>query len=122
MLTDQASDETVFRRLRERFSNARQAVVLIGENTKNLRKFVPWEIVIALELNLPVVGVNLNGLRRRDDDRCPASLRSAYAVYVPYRAAIIQHALDQFPTEHAGRGAATGPRYYPDSVYTSLGL
>lgn len=121
-LTDQASDETVFRRLRERFSNARQAVVLIGENTKNLRKFVPWEIGIALELNLSVVGVNLNGLRLRDDDRCPASLRNAYAVYVPYRAAIIQHALDQFPTEHAGRGTATGPRHYPDSVYTSLGL
>jgi hypothetical protein len=121
-LTDQASDETVFRRLRERFSNAKQAIVLIGENTKNLRKFVPWEIQIALDLDLPVVGVNLNGERQMDADRCPATLRGAYAVHVPFRAAIIQCALDYFPDDHASRGTKTGPCYYPESVYKSLGL
>jgi hypothetical protein len=42
-LTDRAYDDTIKARLRERFSNAKQAIVLVGENTKNLRKWVPWQ-------------------------------------------------------------------------------
>ena len=41
-LTDRASDETVRQRLRARFSNAKQVIVLIGEQTKYLYKFVRW--------------------------------------------------------------------------------
>ncbi len=121
-LTDRASDDTIYRRLRERLTNAKQAIVLIGENTKKLRKFVPWEINIAIGLDLPIVGVNLNGLRQMDEDLCPASLRDAYAVYVSYNAKIIQYALDNFPNQHARRGSATGWHYYSDDIYTGLGL
>jgi len=63
-LTDRASEETVRSRLRERFSNSRQAIVLVGEHTKNLYRFLRWEIVIALGLDLPIVAVNLNGKRQ----------------------------------------------------------
>ena len=42
-------------------------------------------------------------------------------VPVPFRAAIIQHALDYFPGEHANR-AETGPRYYVAKVYADPGL
>lgn len=120
-LTDRASDETVFRRLRERFANAKQVVVLVGESTKNLRKFVRWEIELALELGLPVIAVYLNGARGIDLDRCPPILKDEYVVHVPFKAAIVQYALDYFPDDHANR-TEIGPRYYTANVYTDLGL
>src|ERR1700759_2968790 len=62
-ITDRASDDTIRRRLRERFSSGKQAIVLIGEQTKHKRRFVRWEMEVALDLGLPIVAVNLNGVR-----------------------------------------------------------
>lgn len=122
-LADRASEETVKRALRERFSNAKQVIAMIGENTKNLYRFVRWELDVALGLDLPIVAVNLNGLRYRDDDLCPRIIYDTYTVHVPFKAKIIQHALDSFPDEcHRRESAATGPRHYPDDVYQRLGL
>ena len=122
-LTDRASEETIKARLRERLSNAKQAVVLVGEQTKNLRKWVPWEIEISQKLDLPIVVANLNGTRQMDASRCPASLQGWLAVHVAYKAAIIQHALDTFPGEyHRLQASASGWRYFTDDVYKRLGL
>ena len=110
-LTDRAEDETYIKgKLRERFRAARQAVVLVGDGTKYLYKFVRWELQVALELNLAIIAVNLNGLRKMDPDRCPAILRDEYVLHVPFRAAVIRYALDQFPAEHANNGAERLPR------------
>src|SRR2546426_10154726 len=73
-LTDRATEETVRARLRERFSNSKQAIVLIGENTKYLYKFVRWEIETAIELRLAIIAVNLSGKRPHDPDRRPPIL------------------------------------------------
>lgn len=121
-LTDRASVETVKKTLRARFANARQVIVLVGEHTKNLYKFVRWEIEIAQSLDLPIIAVNLNGLRHIDADRCPAILRDWPAAHVDFKAAIIQHALDNFPDEYRRLPASAGPRYYPATVYRTLGL
>jgi hypothetical protein len=124
-LTDFASDETIKTRLRNRFSNAKQTVVLVGEQTKNLRKWVPWEIEISQKLNLPIVVVNLNDKRQIDSELCPVALRNWPAVHVAYKAKIIQHALDGFPTDYARIQASASANdwyYYPDDVYRALGL
>jgi hypothetical protein len=122
-LTDRASDETVRQRLRERFSNAKQVIVLIGEQTKHLYKFVRWEIEVAQKLDLPIVAVNLNKSRRYDPERCPPILKDQYVVHVAFRARIIKYALDSFPDEYAKRDpSAGGNRYYKDAIYTQLGL
>ncbi len=121
-ITDRANEETVKRKLRERFANAKQVVVLVGEKTKNLYRFVRWEIDIALELGLPIIVVNLNGSRSMDDDRCPPILKKKDAIHVAFKMKIIQYAMDHFaanPTLHAGQG---NNWHYPDSIYTSLGL
>jgi len=124
-LTNSASDETIKARLRERFSNAKQAVVLVGPGTKNLRKWVPWEIEISQKLDLPIVVVNLDGKRQMNPELCPVSLRQWPAVHVEFKAKIIQHALDGFPGEY-GRIQASASKsdwyYYGDEVYRSLGL
>lgn len=122
-LTDRASEQTVRDRLRQRLSNSKQAIVLIGESTRYLYKFVRWEIEIALDLDFPIVGVNLNGSRKYDAELCPPILRDQYVVHVPFKAKIIQYALDNFPAEYAKRDTnAGGNRQYNDSVYTRLGL
>lgn len=122
-LTIRASDDTVRARLHERFSNSKQVVVLVGESTKNLYKFVRWEIEIAKGLDVPIVVVNLNGRRSIDTDRCPAVLRDYHAVHVAFKAAIIQYALDHFPASYQSRNRSeSGPRYYRDAIYSQLGL
>jgi hypothetical protein len=122
-LTDRASEETVKARLRTRFSSAKQVVVLIGAHTRYLYRFVRWELDVALDLDLPVIAVNLNGRRVVDDDRCPPIIRYEYVVHVPFRRVIIKYALDNFPREYFSRISGTsGPRFYPDGVYQALGL
>jgi hypothetical protein len=66
---------------------------------------------------------NLNETRGHDDARCPPLLDTAYAVHVPFKLAILQHAIDQFPAFFDSRSrGATGPLAYPASLYTTLGL
>jgi hypothetical protein len=104
-------------------SNSKQAIVLIGEGTRHLFKFVRWEIETALDLDFPIIGVNLNGSRKYDAELCPPILRDQYAVHVPFKAKIIQYALDHFPDEYAKHDPnAEGNRHYNDSIYTRLGL
>ncbi len=121
---DSSLTATIRRRLRERLLNSKVLVVLIGQNTRYLYRFVRWEMEQALHLGLPIVGVNLNGQRRQDGLTCPPVIRDELVIYVSFKAAIVQHALECWPTRHKtlkGNGA-TGPYYYQDSVYAQLGL
>jgi hypothetical protein len=122
-LTDRASEPTVKRALRQRFSNAKNVVVLIGQKTRNLYRYVRWELDVALQLDLPIIAVNLNGKRAIDYELCPPVIRDEYVVHIPYKLAIIKYALEQFPAQHAQRGlGARGPLYYPDKVYENLDM
>lgn len=123
VITDRASEDTVKRRLRERFSSAKQVVVLIGEHTKNLYRFVRWEMEVALKLDIPVIAVNLNENRTYDSDLCPGILRDKYTVHISFNAKIIKYALDNFPDEYARRNPSEGGnRYYNADIYRKLGL
>jgi len=123
-MTGRAQDEAYVKsELRKRMEASKQVIVLVGESTKNLRKFVGWEIDLAVSLGLPIIVVNLNDKRQMDPDRCPVPLRTGYLVHVAYKRAIIKHALENFPSEFAQRDrTATGDRYYDDDVYRKLGL
>ncbi|ENO1824879.1 TIR domain-containing protein [Vibrio parahaemolyticus] len=95
-----SNEETIKRRLRERMSNAKQAIVLVGESTRYLNKFVRWEIEVALSLDLPIIAVNLDKSNRANE-KTPAILRDrAYFVTVPFETKKIKYALDFFPKEY----------------------
>jgi hypothetical protein len=97
--------------------------VLVGESTKNLYRFVRWEIELAINKNLPIVVVNLNNKHRMDPDRCPPILREHCAIHVAFKMKIIKYALDGFPDWYIREGNDNpGWRYYEDSVYQNLGL
>lgn len=117
------SEDYIKKALRERFKSAKQVIVLIGESTKGLYRFVKWELEVSLSLDLPIIAVNLNDKRIMDSDRCPPIIRNTYTVHVPYKMAIIQHALDQFPNEFSRRAVGSaGPREYNSDVYKNLGI
>lgn len=99
-------------------------VVLIGERTRYLTKFVRWEMEQALLLSMPIIAVNLNGLRWRDDDRCPPIIREELAMHISYNPAIMQLALEEWPGEDQilRRRGRSGPFYYFPEVYNQLGL
>ena len=121
---DTSTEESIKSQLRERMSNAKQVIVLVGEKTKYLRKFVPWEIELARKKDLPIIVVNLNKKRVNDPDLCPASIgKEVYTMHVSFNAKIIQYALDNFPAAYAKyKNEKIGNYYYKESVYEELGL
>lgn len=120
---DTSQEESIKKQLRERFANSKLLVVLIGEKTKYLTKFVKWEMEVALKLGLPIVGVNLNKARSRDE-LCPPTIKNELAIFVPFGVKIIKYAMDNWPASHAKHvsNGVTGSRHYLQSVYDDLGL
>ncbi len=118
---DSSQEESIKRQLRERFANSKLLIVLIGQNTRYLTKFVKWELEVALRIGLPIIGVNLNG-SRKIDDRCPPTIRNE--LVVPFQHKIIEYAMDNWPADFQNlrKTETTGARYYPEDVYTRLGL
>ena len=112
------SEESIKAGLQARFRNTKVFVLLIGDHTRYLHKFVRWEIEQAVKRDLPIIGVNLNGHRRQDTDRCPPILRDELAIYVSFNTKIMEYALDYWPDSHAAkrREKTTGPFHYKSSV------
>jgi hypothetical protein len=120
-LSDNSSEDTVKRKLRERFSNTKQAIVLIGKNTKNLYRYVRWELETCLNLDIPIIAVNLNDKRKIDDKLCPAIIKDKAVIHVAFRMKIIQYAMDNF-CEDYDQYKNKKDMFYYDSEYTRLGL
>ena len=121
---DTSQQRTIKRKLHERLKNAKLVISLIGAHTRFLYTFVRWELEQAVNLRIPIVGVNLNGLRYRDDDRCPPVIRNELVLYVPFKANIIQHAIVNWPSQYESlqKEGKSGPYFYNNSVYENLGI
>jgi hypothetical protein len=98
---DLSSEESIKAQLAERLRNTKIFVLLVGQSTRYLYKFVLWEIEQALKRSLPIIVVNLNGKRSMDGERCPSILRNALAVHISFNAAIMQHTLESWPASDA---------------------
>lgn len=88
-------EDTIKRNLRERLKNTKIMIVLIGEKTKNHYKFVRWEMEVAINMGIPIIGVNLNGKTGIDNDRCPAIIRNVAREFVPFELNAIKNAMDR---------------------------
>ncbi len=91
-----SSEDTIKRNLRERMKNSKLLVVLVGEKTKNLHRYVRWEMDIALQMNIPIIAVNINKKNRIDNDRCPAILKNKTVVHIPFTKEAIVHAMENW--------------------------
>jgi hypothetical protein len=126
VMTSRAQDEAYVKsQLKLRMQQSKSVIVLVGEKTKNLFKFVRWELELATTLGLPIIVVNLNNQRQLDAALCPAIIRDQCAVHVPFKLAAIRHALEHWPREFRGLSVsakAQGARRYSDAQYTAWGL
>lgn len=115
-MTGRAQNEAYVKsNLRERMKHSAALIVIVGEKTKNLFKFLRWEIELAIELDLPIIVVNINGKTQLDPDLCPPLLRDACAVHVPFNRSAIKHAIENWPSEYRGLSATAkvaGARFY----------
>lgn len=116
------SEESIKAALSERFRNSKVFVLLVGEHTKYLYKYVRWEIEQAIKRELPIIVVNLNGKQSCDYELCPAIARDTLAIHISYGANIMQYALEHWPDsfEKHNQKGETGPYWYKDSVYSKL--
>lgn len=121
---DTSTVESIKAQLRGRMANSKQMILLVGEKTRYLRKFVPWEIELARKKDIPIVVANLNGNRGYDANHCPAAIGDeVYTMHVSFNARIIQYALDDFAeTYQQVKRTKVGNYQYTDSVYKRLGL
>lgn len=112
-LTENASEEQIKRKLRERLKNAKQAIVLVGDNTKYLYKFVRWEMEVAISLDLPIVAVNLDKSNGATEKTPPILKDTAFFVSVPYEVKKIKYSLENFPNYYH-KNKTNGPKslYY----------
>lgn len=119
-----SNEETIKRKLAERLSNTKLFILLVGNNTKFLYKFVRWEIEQAIKREIPIIVVNLNGKRSMDDDLCPSIVKEELAVHVSYNQKIIEYAMNNWidSDKQYRKDNKTGGYIYKDTVYTSLGL
>lgn len=67
-------------------------ILLIGENTYRLTKFVKWEIETAKKLNIPIILVVLN-----ENNIIPNWFLNYPAVKVPFNQSRIQFAINNWP-------------------------
>lgn len=130
---DTSKPETIKARLRERLSNAKQIILLVGDKTRQKaaksNSFIHYEVEVISKLNLPIVFANLNQSRESESYRIPSTLESPlYTISTSFQPKIIQYALDEFPAAFEKNEKATwdskktGPYYYKASVYKNLGL
>jgi hypothetical protein len=121
---DTSTEESIKRQLKERLNNTKVFIVLIGEKTRYLQKFVRWEMEQALSMDLPIIAVNLNGFRGQDSERCPPVIRDKLAIHISFNAAIMQYALENWPDSHYRytREGKTEPFHYTQETYSRLGL
>jgi len=119
-----SSEETIKASLQERLRSTKVFILLVGEKTKYLHKFVRWEIEQAIKRDLPIIVVNLNGARYKDEDLCPAILDDELAVHVSFNQKIIDKALNEWESIHSAykKEGKTGPYRYNEETYKALGL
>ena len=117
------SEESIKAGLAERFRNTKIFVLLVGDHTRYLYKFVRWEIEQALKREIPCIIVNLNGLRYKDDERCPPIIRDKLAIHISFNSKILQYALENWPTFYENnKNNNTSSYHYTDETYKRLGL
>lgn len=100
---------------RSRLQMAGTFIQLIGADTRYKNKYVRWEAEVALEKECRVIGVNIDGWRRINEETCPPILRDKGAMFVPFSPRILAYAL-----EHAKRQGSKNWEF-TDKTYTELG-
>ena len=121
---DTSLESTIKKSLTHRLKASNVLIVLIGNSTRYLYKFVRWEIELAINLGIPIIAVNLNGKKQMDNDLCPPILKKELVMHIPFKVKIVNLALNKWPNQHRSLKIENkkGPYYYNDTIYNQLGI
>ena len=89
-------------------------ILLIGSDTYTKTVFVKGEVEVAVEKGCRLIGVNLNGVRFKDN-LCPDFFAEVGALFVPFSSRIVAEALTW------QREGDSAWYYFFDDVYSRLG-
>jgi hypothetical protein len=119
-----SSEETIKRRLSERLNDTKLMILLVGTQTKYHNKFVRWEVESALNLETPIVVVNLNKSKEVDNELCPAIIRDKLALHIPFKQKPITWAIDNWIDEHNRykKNNDSAPKIILASLYTQWSI
>lgn len=123
-LLDKVDDDILKSQVLERVSQADIVLVLMGQTTKTMRKYIRWQVEGAINLGKPIVVLNENNIRAVDFDKCPALIKKALTLHISFNEVILECALKNWPQMHEGFKAKEkkGMFKFPTEVYTHLGL
>ena len=121
---DSSQEASIKKQLSERLSSAKLMVVLIGESTKYLTKFVKWEMEQAIRLAIPIIAVNLNNHNGVDDLRCPPTIRNQLCLHIPFKQKALEWAIDNWISIHIDLKAQNKiePRILSKDLSGKIGL
>lgn len=121
---DSSLEITIKRKLLERLRQSNLFVVLVGEQTRYLYRFVRWEIQEAIKRDIPIVVINLNGSRNLDEYRCPPILKDRLALHISFNQKIVEKALEEWGDEHRQHREKyqSGAYHYSSKIYSYFGL
>lgn len=98
---DKLPDEEVKALIKEKINLTEVFVLLVTKNTKRYRKFIRWQVEAALELQKPIIIVNVNKIRSVDYDRIPIVFRRKnLSLHITFQAPIFEFALERWPESH----------------------
>ena len=121
---DSSIEATIKQRLSERMNNAKVLIVLVGESTKYLTKFVRWEMELAIKKELPIIAVNLNQHNGVDATRCPPTISNKLSLHVPFKLRAVEWAIDNWIGNHASLKSqrVNEPRVLSAELSRQLGI
>lgn len=123
---DSSQTDSIKKQLAKRMENSKVFVLLLGEHTKLLTRFVKWEVEHALYLGLPIIVVNINQCRKNDEERMPKWLDDKLCISCSFNSRILQYSLENWPQFHndyiRDEEKNRVHYYWKSSVYEELGL
>lgn len=105
--------------INERIKSVEAFVLLVSDSTRNLDYNMMAELNVALANDIPIIAINVNGLRSLDDTNCPSLLKEKHVLHIALDSKAFKTALDIWPKYYREHlyDDNLGPRYFNDSVY-----
>ena len=123
-IRETSNEDTIKRRLRERFRDTKLLIVLVGNQTRYHYKYVRWEIEVALKLEIPIIAVNIINNETRVYDKYPPILRDELVLNIQYNRTLIKYSIDNWIDAYNRLKSKEdiSNKVWNEQVYRKLGL
>jgi len=97
---DNDNERVIKEYLQKRLAITGVFIVIVGEHTGNLYKYVRWEIEQAMQRDIPIIAVNISGIDGIDKNYCPPLIREHLVLHVPFALNDIKTAINIWPENY----------------------